>query len=60
VDGRGTLTCVEDSGRVPLISQEIEFTDIPLDEVEVWVERGSVPTRGGWLEALVAMLPSER
>jgi hypothetical protein len=60
VDARGTLTCVEDSGRVPLISQEIEFTDFPLDVVEVWVERGSVPTRGGWLEALVALLPSER
>jgi hypothetical protein len=60
VDGRGTLTCVEDSGRPPVIVQEIEFTDFPLDEVEVWVERGGVPTDQGWLVALVAMLPNER
>jgi hypothetical protein len=59
-DGRSTLTCVEDSGREPVIVQQIDFTDFPLDEVEVWVERGGVPTTGGWLEALVAMLPSER
>jgi hypothetical protein len=56
VDGKGVLTCVEDSGRKPVIRQEIEFTDFPLSEVEIWVERGSVD---GVTETLVAMLKSE-
>jgi hypothetical protein len=59
-DGRGTLTCAEDSGREPVIVQEIEYTDFPLDEVEIWVERGGIPTNQGWLLAFVAYLPSER
>jgi hypothetical protein len=59
-DGKGTLTCVEDTGRPPVIAQEIEYTDFPLDEVEVWVERGSALTDQGWLIALVVMLSSER
>ncbi len=56
-DGKGTLTCRADSGRKPAITQEIEFTDFPLDEVEIWVERGSVD---GVNECMIAMLPSER
>jgi hypothetical protein len=59
-DGRGRLTCVEDNGRPPVIVQEIEFTDFPLDEVDVWVERGDIPTDEGMRPALVAMLPGER
>src|SRR5687768_10669602 len=50
-EGKGLLTCVEDAGRAPVIAQEIEFTDFPLDEVQVWVERGTVPTQDGWIEA---------
>ena len=56
-DGKGTLTCVPDSGRKAVITQEIAFTDFTLPEVEVWVERGSVDGR---TTCMVAMLPSER
>lgn len=51
------LTCVEDTGYAPAITQKIEFTDFPLDSIEVWVERGSID---GETECMVAMLPSER
>lgn len=53
---KAILTCIEDSGRKPVITQEIEFTDFPLSEVEIWVERGSVD---GVNETFVAMLKSE-
>lgn len=55
-DRKGTLTCVEDSGRKPVIVQELEFTDFPLDKCEVWVQRGSTD---GETECMIAMLPSE-
>jgi len=41
----------------PAITQDIAFTDFPLDEVELWVEMGSID---GVNPAYVAMLPSER
>jgi hypothetical protein len=56
-DGAGLLTCVADAGLPPAITQAIAFTDFPLSEVRVWVERGSVD---GVTEIMVAMLPSER
>jgi hypothetical protein len=31
------LTCQEDSGKTPLISQRIEFSDFPLDSIRIWV-----------------------
>ena len=31
------LTCREDTGRRPLISQSIEFSDFPLDYIRIWV-----------------------
>ena len=40
------LTCEEDSGIPPVITQEIEFTDFPFD-IRIWVEHG------------VMILPSE-
>jgi hypothetical protein len=40
------LTCVEDSGMTPVITQEIELTDFPFD-IDIWVENG------------VMILPSE-
>ena len=59
--GKGVLTCVADSGYDPAITQNIPFTDFPLDEVEIWVERGSYPSNGGRMVAgMVAMLPGER
>lgn len=35
--GGGVLTCVKDSGMDPCVTQEIEFTDFPLDEIDIWV-----------------------
>jgi hypothetical protein len=31
------LTCREDSGKKPLITQTLEFSDFPIDEVRIWV-----------------------
>jgi hypothetical protein len=31
------LTCREDVGRKPLISQSIEFSDFPVDYIKIWV-----------------------
>ena len=31
------LTCREDTGRKPLISQSIEFSDFPVDYIKIWV-----------------------
>ena len=56
-DGAGELTCVEDSGKPPAITQKIEFTDFPMESVELWLELGSVD---GETPAYVLMLPSER
>lgn len=35
-DDRATLTAEADHGVTPFITQEIAFTDFPLDEVSVW------------------------
>ena len=31
------LTCREDTGRKPLITQSIEYSDFPLDYIKIWV-----------------------
>ena len=31
------LTCRADTGKKPLISQSIEFSDFPLDYIKIWV-----------------------
>lgn len=36
-DSRGRLTC-DDGNGVVLHTEEIDFTDFPLDEVSIWVE----------------------
>lgn len=59
-DGKGVLTCVEDTGMKPAITQKIPFTDFPLSKVDIWVEYGSYPTEQGGEVGYVAMLPSER
>jgi hypothetical protein len=41
------LTCQEDSGKKPLLTQRLEFSDFPLDSIRIWVIDG------------VALLPSE-
>ena len=50
-DKSAVLTCVADSGEPPAVTQEIEYTDFPLPEVQVWVgiEEGR----------RIALLPSE-
>lgn len=30
------LTCRKDSGMEPIVKQEIEYTDFPLDEIDIW------------------------
>ena len=56
-DGKGgcLLKCERDTDDV-FITQEIPFTDFPLDEVKIWIERGELAD-GPYM---VAMLPSER
>ena len=46
-DGIGTIKCERDTGNVAF-TQEIPYTDFPLDEIKLYVENG------------VIMLPSER
>jgi hypothetical protein len=47
---KGVVVCQEDSDIPPVITQNIPFTDFPMPEVKLWVQRG---------EHLVIMLPSE-
>jgi hypothetical protein len=42
-----SLTCRQDSDKKPIISQAIEFSDFPLEEIKIWVIDN------------VALLPSE-
>ena len=41
------LTCREDTGKKPLITQSIKFSDFPLDYIKIWVIDN------------IALLPSE-
>ena len=51
---KALLTCVPDSDEEPVVRQEIEMTDFPLDEIKIWVEQGGINGE------MVMMLPSER
>jgi hypothetical protein len=46
-DSKATLTCEDGNGNI-VHKEEIEFTDFPLDHIDLWVENH------------VIMLPSER
>lgn len=35
-DRKAKLTCRADAGVAPAITQEIPFTDFPLDQIEIW------------------------
>lgn len=35
-DNAASLSANADSGEIPFVTQEIEFTDFPLDEIEIW------------------------
>ena len=56
-NNKGVVTCKSDDGKKPVITQNIEYTDFPLDEITIYVELGSLD---GETECLIAMLPSER
>lgn len=51
-----TLTCRADTDVEPAVTQEIEYTDCPID-IKLYVELGSLD---GVNEHLICMLPSER
>jgi hypothetical protein len=55
----GTLTCGDGNGN-ELVRQEIEYTDFPLSEIELWCELGGYGSEENWTEAMVLMVPSER
>jgi hypothetical protein len=51
VDGTWLLTCREDSGMKPVVSQKIEYSDFPMNEIKLYVE--------GDGSRYVLLLPSE-
>ncbi len=58
-DNTAVLICERDSGD-EASRQSIEYTDIPLDEVKIWLEAGMAIIDGQERQVMVAMLPSER
>lgn len=55
-DKTAILTIVADKGEKPVVEQHIDYTDFPLDEIQVWVSVGGTEQDGMlW----VLMLPSE-
>jgi hypothetical protein len=50
-DHSAVLTCVADGNEPPAITQAIEYTDFPLPEIDIWVQRSG--------EDMFALLPSE-
>ena len=50
-DQSAVLTCVADSGEPPVVTQQIEGTDFPLPEIDIWV--------GIEGDRRIALLPSE-
>jgi hypothetical protein len=57
-DNSAVLICEWDTGQV-IYSQQIEFTDFPLDSVRIWVTPTEMDFRGVVRRHWVAMLPSE-
>lgn len=56
VESSAGLTCTDGNDKV-LAVKEIEYTDFPLPEINIFVELGSID---GKTEVMVCMLPSER
>lgn len=46
-DRSATLVCIPDSDEPPTFEDGLHFTDFPLEEIDIWVQRG------------VALLPGE-
>ncbi len=51
------LTCKSDSDQPAIVKQLIEYTDFPLQSIQIYVELRSID---GVKEEFIAMLPSER
>jgi len=58
-DRKAVLKCERDSDDV-FLTQEIPFTDFPLEEMKIWLEPGETSFGNGLQTVMVAMLPSER
>ena len=58
-DGTAVLKCERDADDV-FLTQEIQFTDFPLQKIEIWLEPGETSMGDGPQLVMVAMLPSER
>ena len=43
---KGVLTCIADDGWPPAITQEIEYTDFPLDEITLWFANDTIHLPG--------------
>jgi hypothetical protein len=54
---QGVLTCGDGNDTPPLVTQKIPYTDLPMEEVTLYLEDGSVD--GVQLDKIL-MLPSER
>ena len=50
-DYTATLEAIADSGEQPFLQQQIEFTDFPLEEIDIWAKNDA----GQW----TLLLPSE-
>jgi len=50
-----TVTCIADTDHAPVVTQRIEYTDFPLDELTIYVERD-----GRTETSMTMMLTSER
>ena len=57
---KAVLTMKEDSDQPELVTQEIPYTDFPLDYIKFYVETGGYGNTNNWTPCLVLMLPSER
>ncbi len=55
-DNKGVVTCKEDDGIPPAVTQKIEYTDFPLPEITLWVERTGDENGK---DIFVILLPSE-
>jgi|TARA_Y100000034_G_C6674547_1_gene296317 hypothetical protein len=55
-DSSAVLTCKADTGHKPAVTQRIEHTDFPLDEMKIYAE----PRELAHGPVMVLMLPSER
>jgi hypothetical protein len=50
-DHSAVLTCVADGNEPPAVTQQIKWTNFPLPEIDIWVQRSG--------EDMIALLPSE-